>query len=105
MNLLQFIWKTDRLLFYVPAFFIGVSGYQFGSLEPEAGWALLFAGSLITSVVLVKKAQHRRTLDRRNVQAYVRQLVHNKDTFPFTLPTEADAHNAVSEMFNDPLRP
>lgn len=105
MNLLQFIWKTDRLLFYVPAFFIGVSGYQFGSLEPEAGWALLFAGSLITSVVLVKKAQHRRTLDRRNVQAYVRELVHNKDTFPFTLPTEADAHNAVSEMFNDPLRP
>lgn len=103
MNLLQFIWKTDRLLFYVPAFFIGVSGYQFGSLEPEAGWALLFAGSLITSVVLVKKAQHRRTLDRRNVQAYVRQLIHNKNTAPFTLPTEEEAQWVIDHKFNNPL--
>jgi len=103
MNLLQFIWKTDRLLFYVPAFFIGVSGYQFGSLEPEAGWALLFAGSLITSVVLVKKAQHRRTLDRRNVQAYVRQLIHNWNTAPFTLPTEEEAQWVIDHKFNNPL--
>ncbi len=103
MNLLQFIWKTDRLLFYVPAFFIGVSGYQFGSLEPEAGWALLFAGSLITSVVLVKKAQHRRTLDRRNVQAYVRQLIHNRNTAPFTLPTEEEAQWVIDHKFNNPL--
>jgi len=103
MNLLQFIWKTDRLLFYVPAFFIGVSGYQFGSLEPEAGWALLFAGSLITSVVLVKKAQHRRTLDRRNVQAYVRKLIHNKNTAPFTLPTEEEAQWVIDHKFNNPL--
>ena len=103
MNLLQFIWKTDRLLFYVPAFFIGVSGYQFGSLEPEAGWALLFAGSLITSVVLVKKAQHRRTLDRRNVQAYVRQLIHNRNTAPFTLPTEEEAQWVIDHKFTNPL--
>ena len=103
MNLLQFIWKTDRLLFYVPAFFIGVSGYQFGSLEPEAGWALLFAVSLITSVVLVKKAQHRRTLDRRNVQAYVRQLIHNRNTAPFTLPTEEEAQWVIDHKFNNPL--
>lgn len=105
MNLLQFIWKTDRLLFYVPAFFIGVSGYQFGSLEPEAGWALLFAGSLITSVVLVKKAQHRRTLDRRNVQAYVRKLIHNKNTYPFTLPDEQWAVDRVGKIFDQPLEP
>ena len=105
MNLLQFTWRTAKMLFAIPVGF----GYGVVQLlidgEPLAAAILGLSGLQLFLFTLLMTASHRRTLDRRNVQAYVRELVHNKDTFPFTLPTEADAHNAVSEMFNDPLRP
>lgn len=104
MNLIKFIWRTDRLLFYTPAFFIGVAAYLFAYKDPRTGLVMLLVGSIITSIILSKKAQHRRTLDHINMVALVREMIHNANTFPFALPQEDAAMTKVDELFDNPLK-
>ena len=103
MNLLQFTWRTAKMLFAIPVGF----GYGVVQLlidgEPLAAAILGLSGLQLCLFTLLMTASHRRTLDRRNVQAYVRQLIHNRNTAPFTLPTEEEAQWVIDHKFNNPL--
>ena len=103
MNLLKFTWRTAKLLYLIPL------GFTYGTIqqamegEPAAAAIVGMVGVVLFQFALLKTAQHRRTLDKRNVQDYVRRLIHNRNTAPFTLPTEAKANSAIVNLFNDPV--
>ncbi len=106
MNLLTFAWRTAKMLFAIP---LGFTYGAIATLGETHSYAALgcvfFAGLALFALALLKTEGHRRTLDRRNVQAYVRQLIHNKETYPFTLPDEQWAVDRVGKIFDQPLEP
>ena len=104
MNLLTFAWRTAKMLFAIPLGFTYGAIATLGETHSYAALGFVFfAGLALFALALLKTAQHRRTLDRRNVQAYVRKLIHNRNTAPFTLPTEEEAQRVIDHKFNNPL--
>ena len=104
MNLIKFIWNTDALLAVVPAATIVGTVQQFAEKEQYTPWFVLLIGTILTMLCVIKKAQHRRTLDRSNMVALVREMIHNANTLPFTLPQEDVALAKVDELFDNPLK-
>ena len=105
MNLLQFTWRTAKMLFAIPVGFGYGVVQQLLDGEPMAALIAGLVGALLFAVALLMTEGHRRTLDRRNMTGYVRAMIHNKDTFPFTLPSETQAVAEVGELFDNPLKP
>lgn len=103
MSLIRFIFKTDALLGCLPLFFLWGGAYQFLDKEPAAGWAFFFGGAILSAIILTKKAQHMRILNRRDCISYIREVIHANNTYPFRLPSEADAMEEMARRFDNPL--
>lgn len=104
MNLLQFTSRTAWAIYAIPVLFAYGTAQQIVDRELASAAIAFLSGLVLFLFALLKTAQHRRILDRRNTTNYVRQLIHNANTFPYTFPPEEGALIKVDEMFNNPLK-